>query len=556
MDSNAQNTISIAIAQVNPTVGDIDANCAKIKEVSARAGSAGADLVVFPELVVCGYPPEDLVTKPAFISKCMDALRDLVHSTQSGPALIVGTPLEHGDKPFNAAVLLDAGEIRAVTHKRHLPNYGVFDEQRVFTAGALPDVMEYGSLKLGVLICEDFWTPEVPAHLAAHGAQLLIALNASPFAIGKWQERADQARARAVETALPMIYVNQVGGQDELVFDGSSFVIDSQGEQIARLTSFTEHTETTKWHFAGIEPALCETQTPQPKPSDLEAIYQAMVLGLRDYVDKNRFPGVVIGMSGGIDSALTAAVAVDALGAQRVKCMMMPSPYTSTESLEDAQACATALGIMCSVVSIEPMMQAYDQALASEFANMLADVTEENLQSRIRGTLLMAVSNKFRSMVLTTGNKSEMAVGYATLYGDMCGGYSVLKDVYKMTVFELSTWRNEHVPAGAKSLAHAVIPQRIIDKPPSAELKPEQQDTDSLPPYDTLDAILHCLIEDDLSAKETIARGFDAETVTRVARLVAMAEYKRRQAPPGVKITRRAFSRERRYPITSGFGLG
>ena len=547
------NLIRIGVAQINPTVGDIDGNVTRILSAYRTTAELGADLTVFSELVVSGYPPEDLVTRPAYLAACRDALELLAANTRDGQPMLVGTPWPGEHKPNNAAVLLADGELAAVSCKYHLPNYGVFDEQRVFAQSPLPTPIDVRDLKLGVLICEDFWTAEVPLHLLEQGAQLLVAINASPFNLGKWQQRAEQARRRAAETGCALVYVNQVGGQDELVFDGSSFIVDAGGAEIVRYPAFRECVSVIPCELSPTGAIVCSGATIHEPPDELESIYAAMVLGLRDYVEKNRFPGVLVGLSGGIDSALTAAVAVDALGAEHVSSIMMPSPYTSDESLVDAKRCAESLGTRYDVVPIEPAMLAFDSMLAELFKDLDNNVTEENIQSRIRGLLLMAMSNKFGLMLLTTGNKSEMATGYATLYGDMCGGYSVLKDVYKTTVFELARWRNARIPTDSRCDQSEVIPERIITKPPSAELRPDQKDTDSLPDYEQLDGILECLIEADLSVDETIRRGYDQTDVVQVARLLAIAEYKRRQAPPGVKITRRAFSRERRYPITSGY---
>ena len=544
--------LHIALAQINPTVGDVGGNCARIMQICDA--NRDADIVIFPELAVSGYPPEDLVTRPDYLAYCAREVQRLAeYSASNGPAMLVGTPWPGKGKPYNAVALLSQGEVKAVLFKRVLPNYGVFDEKRVFEAGDESAPVEFGGVSLGVMICEDFWFPEIPSQLCSQGAELLVAINASPFNLGKPDERVEQARARVSETELPLIYVNQVGGQDELVFDGVSFALASDGTEIARLPAFQERVEQQTWTLRAGGDSSCDNQSLVPELPELASVYAAMILGLKDYVEKNGFDGVIIGLSGGIDSALTAAVAVDALGSQRVRCVMMPSPYTSGDSLEDAEKCALSLGARYDVVSIEPAMRAYDEMLGELFADRLADVTEENVQSRARALLLMAMSNKFGWMLLTTGNKSEMAMGYATLYGDMCGGYSVLKDVYKTTVFDLARWRNVNFPDGAAGPKGEVIPVRIITKPPSAELRPDQKDSDSLPPYEELDGILKCLIEGDLGVTQTVTQGFAPVTVQRVARLLALSEYKRRQAPPGVKITRRAFSLERRYPITNRF---
>ena len=543
--------LSIAFAQINPVVGEVNGNLALIRAARAEAAQLGADLVVFGELSVCGYPPEDLVLKGAFVDICEAAVNELAAETAQGPAVLVGAPWRVAGKVHNAALLLDHGRIAATRLKHHLPNYGVFDEARVFACGPHPGPISFRGVRLGVLICEDMWFPDVSETLGESGAEILVVPNGSPFEIDKSGVRLDHARARAAETGLPLIYVNQVGGQDELVFDGASFAIDSQGEIKASLPAWDSLVALTRWTRG---PAGWDCEGPHAPPqSRIETVYRAMVVGLRDYVTKNRFPGVVLGLSGGIDSALCAAVAVDALGPDKVWCVMMPSPYTSDESLEDAAEVARMLGVRLDNIGIGPAMAAFDQMLAPQFQGRDADSTEENLQSRARGMTLMALSNKFGPMVLSTGNKSEMSCGYATLYGDMCGGYAVLKDVYKTTVFALSAWRNHNRPSGGLGPEGMVMPERVITKPPSAELKPNQTDQDTLPPYDVLDGILECLVEGEMSVHDTAARGFDPDLVRRVWRMLDRAEYKRRQAPPGVKITSRAFGKERRYPITNAF---
>ncbi|MCC7166899.1 MAG: NAD+ synthase [Rhodospirillales bacterium] len=540
-------SLSIALAQINPTVGDLTGNGARILE--ARAQAAKADLIVAGELALSGYPPEDLVLKPAFLNAIEAEVAALAAATQDdGPALLVGTPWRLDGKLANAVLLIEKGRVAAARAKHHLPNYGVFDEIRVFAPGLLPEPISFRGLKLGVMICEDMWYADVAAHLKAQGADLLLVPNGSPFEIDKPHRRLDHAKARVAETGLALVYVNQVGGQDELVFDGASFALGRAGELRARLPAWDEAVETLSFQKGDLAPALLV-----PEPERLEAIYRAMMVGLRDYVTKNRFPGVIIGLSGGIDSALTAAVAADALGAQRVRCVMMPSPYTSQDSLDDAALCARLLGIRLDEVSIGPAMQAFETMLKPLFAGRTPDIAEENVQARARGITLMAISNKFGPMVLSTGNKSEMSVGYATLYGDMCGGYSVLKDVYKTTVFALSRWRNAHHPKGAQGPTGPVMPERVLTKAPTAELRPNQTDQDSLPPYDVLDAILERLVEGERPLAAIVAEGFDAALVRRVWRMLDRAEYKRRQAPPGVKITARAFGRDRRYPITNAF---
>ena len=545
--------LAIALAQLNPTVGGVEGNVQRILKAREEAARLGADLMLASELVVSGYPPEDLVLKPAFVDATMAAVERLGQATAGGgPALIIGSPWRDGAKVMNAALLLDDGRIASIRYKHDLPNYGVFDEKRLFASGPLPGPMPFRGVRLGVMVCEDMWTPDAAECLQESGAELLLVPNGSPFEFEKHDIRTQLAVARVSESGLPLAYVNQVGGQDELVFDGASFVINPDLGLAAQLPSFAETVALTRWRREG-DGWVCE-DGPLAKPADgLESIYAAMMLGLRDYVGKNRFPGVLLGLSGGIDSALTAVVAADALGPEKVHAVMMPSPFTSRESLEDAAEVAKLLGIRLDTVPIEPAMAAFEGMLKPIFNDMPRDTTEENIQARARGISLMALSNKFGHMVLSTGNKSEMSVGYATLYGDMCGGYSVLKDVYKMTVFALSRWRNQTLPAGALGPAGRVIPERVITKPPSAELKPNQTDQDTLPPYAVLDDILHGIIEHDLSVEDVVSRGHDRATVLKVWRMVDTAEYKRRQAPPGVKITRRAFGRDRRYPITNAF---
>ncbi len=548
--------LSIVIAQLDPTVGDIARNVAKLREAWREAAAIGADLVVASELVVSGYPPEDLVLKPAFVAACHHAVLELARDTaEGGPALLIGTPWRQDGKLYNAAVLLDDGKIAALRFKYDLPNYGVFDEKRVFDAGPAPGPIPFRGVRLGVMVCEDMWSEDATETLTESGAELLIVLNGSPFESNKRDERLSLAVARVKESGLPLLYVNQVGGQDELVFDGASFVLDADCNLRIEAPDWRELLVPTLWRRGEDDRWTVEPGRTDAPTEGFEAIYQALVLGLRDYVRKNRFPGVVLGLSGGIDSALCAALAVDALGSDQVHCVMMPSPYTSGESLEDAAAVAKFLGVELRTIDIGPAMAAYDAMLASSFTGCQPDITEENLQSRARGMTLMALSNKFGWMVLSTGNKSEMSVGYATLYGDMCGGYAVLKDVYKMTVFALCRWRNEHRPGGLLGPQGPVMPERVITKPPSAELKPNQTDQDSLPPYDVLDGILECLVEEELTVADIIARGYDETTIRAVWRMLDRAEYKRRQAPPGVKITRRAFGRDRRYPVTNAFQL-
>lgn len=546
--------LSIALAQLNPTVGDIDGNADLVREARKQAAAQGADLVVASELVISGYPPEDLVIRPSFQKACAAVVENLAAETDDGgPGVLIGSLWVDDDgKVYNAALLLDGGKIAAVRLKHDLPNYGVFDEKRVFAAGPLPGPVNFRDVRLGVMICEDMWQSEVAECLQESGAEILVVLNGSPYALDKWDQRLHLAVERVTETRLPMVYVNQVGGQDELVFDGGSFVLNTDRTLRARCVDWYPGLQITNWQREDDDWVCEQGETVAPEDS-LSSIYSAMMLGLRDYVEKNHFPGVLIGMSGGIDSGLTAAVAVDALGPDRVHCVMMPSPYTSTESLEDAAAAAKLLGCRLDEINIGPAMGAFDEMLSPLFGDAPPDTTEENIQARSRGLALMGLSNKTGAMVVSTGNKSEMSVGYATLYGDMCGGFSVLKDVYKMTVFALCRWRNNNFPASSIGPQGEVVPERIITKPPSAELKPDQTDQDTLPPYEDLDAILESLIEKDLGVKATAAAGYDEALVQRIWRMLLLAEYKRRQAPPGVKITHRSFGRDRRYPITDGF---
>ncbi len=543
--------LKIALAQINPMVGDIQGNIALIK--AARGEAKDADLVVFSELCVSGYPPEDLVYRPAFLDAVEKAVKDLAAATNDGgPGLIVGAPWRDKDATYNAALLIDAGKIVTVRFKHHLPNYGVFDEYRVFASGPVPGPMVFRGVRLGVMICEDMWFEDVAETLAESGAELLIVPNGSPYELDKPDVRVTHAVARVSETKLPLIYVNQVGGQDDLAFDGGSFVLNTNKSLALQMPWWRSHITLTQWARESGE-WVCKAEALTPPGDRLENVYQAMVLALRDYVAKNRFPGVVLGLSGGIDSALAAAVAADALGPEKVHCVMMPSPYTSDDSLEDADKVAKLLGVRLDEIDIGPAMQAYSNMLAPVFVGTNADITEENLQSRARGMTLMAISNKFGKMVLSTGNKSEMSTGYATLYGDMCGGYAVLKDVYKTTVFAVCRWRNAHKPAGALGPEGPVMPERVITKPPTAELKPNQTDQDTLPAYEVLDGILKGLIEGQMGVDAVAAKGFDAAVVRRVYKMLKTAEYKRRQAPPGVKITHIAFGRDYRYPITNGF---
>lgn len=544
---------TLTMAQLNPTVGDLPGNIDKIRAVYA-AHKATADLIAFTEMVVSGYPTDDLVLKPFFIDRVMAAVEKLAGEIDgTGAGLLISAPWREEGRVYNAALLLHDGKIVATRFKHHLPNYGVFDEVRVFAAGDLPLPVDFKGIKLGVLTCEDMWFPDVTAQLKQTGAEILIIPNGSPFEIDKNHVRLEHARARVTESGLPLVYINQVGGQDELVFDGASFALDHTGKILTQLPAHVEYISTTIWEQEANTTWICKSfEAPHRLSAGVESIYQTLVLGLRDYVDKNGFPGVLFGMSGGVDSALSAVIAVDALGADRVQCYMMPSPYTSQDSVDDAAECAALLGIRHQTVSIGPAMDAFDTMLR-QVANENAGITAENIQSRSRGVFLMAMSNTTGAMVLSTGNKSEVSVGYATLYGDMCGGYNALKDVYKTTVFDLCQWRNQNHPKDVKGPAGRVIPERIITKPPSAELRPDQKDQDSLPPYEVLDDILTCLIEREMNLADIVAKGHAAETVSRVWTLLDRAEYKRRQACPGVKISAKAFGRDRRYPITNRF---
>jgi NAD+ synthase len=546
-------TLKIAIAQLNCTVGAIEKNLAAIRAARAQAAALGADLLVTPEMSISGYQPEDLVLKPAFVAACEAAVDELAKDTSDGgPGIIVGTPWRNNDLLHNAAFVLDGGKIIARRAKHELPNYGVFDDKRVFDAGPAPGPVTFRGFRLGLMICEDWWFPAVSETLAETGAEILLSINASPFEDGKQDRRVTLAVERVVETGLPYVFAALTGGQDEIVYDGASFVLNADRTLALQMPYFEEALTLTSWTRAG-EKLVCTGQKLPPAPDRLDLIYRSMMTGLRDYVNKNGFPGVILGLSGGIDSAISAAVAADALGPERVRAVMLPSPYTSQHSLEDAALCAAYLGIHYDIIPISGAMDAFKHALAPAFGDRPADTTEENIQSRSRGLILMAMSNKFGNMLLTTGNKSEMSVGYATLYGDMCGGYSVLKDVYKTTVFELCRWRNDHCPPHALGPAGKIMPKRVITKPPSAELKDNQTDQDSLPPYDILDGILVRLVEGEQSIDAVVADGYDHATVLRVWKLLDRAEYKRRQAPPGVKITPRAFGRDRRYPMTNGF---
>jgi NAD+ synthase len=553
MSARPAEKLSIAVAQLNSTVGDIVGNVGKVRAARATAAAQGADIVVFPELFIAGYPPEDLVLKPAFQAGCRSAIETLARETAAdGPALLVGTPWLDAGKLYNAVVLLEGGSIAALRYKVDLPNYGVFDEKRVFAPGPMPGPVNFHGVRLGVPICEDIWGTEVVECLAETGAELLVVPNGSPYWRQKGDVRINIAVARVTEQGLPTIYVNQVGGQDELVFDGVSFGLHADCSVAFQFAAFQETVATTHWvrHRGAWR---CENGPQVASVEADRADYSACVLGLRDYVNKNGFPGVVLGLSGGIDSALCAAMAVDALGAERVRCVMLPYKFTSQDSLKDAAACAKSLGVRYEILPIAAAVDGFEAALAPAFAGLSRDVTEENLQARTRGTILMAMSNKFNLMVVTTGNKSEMSVGYATLYGDMNGGFNPIKDLYKTEVFRLARLRNSWKPDGAKGPEGAVIPDNIITRPPTAELRENQKDEDSLPPYAVLDPILERLVEHEEPISAVVAAGFDRDTVIRVDRMINTAEYKRRQAAPGVKVTLKNFGRDRRYPITNRF---
>jgi NAD+ synthase (glutamine-hydrolysing) len=530
--------MKLAIAQLNLIVGDIAGNAARLLAAAQDAQAAGAELLLTPEMSICGYPAEDLVLRRDFTTACEAALQQLASDVPPELAVIVGYPERANGNLFNAAALLRGGRVETIYRKHHLPNHSVFDEQRVFDSGDAACVFSCGGLKFGINICGDIWEPGPAMRAMAAGADWLLVPNASPFHLNKERERFAVARSRLVEAGLPIVYANVVGGQDELVFDGASFVMNGDSEVVAQCPAWQEG-------LFYVELAGDTCSGPQHTLQDEEAaVYDALVLAVRDYVGKNGFKGVHLGLSGGIDSALTMAIAADALGADKVHAVMMPSDYTASISVEDSRDMVKRLGVHYSEIAIKPIFDAFVGQLAGEFAGLATDTTEENLQARTRGTLLMALSNKLGTLVLTTGNKSEMATGYATLYGDMAGGFAVLKDVSKTLVYRLANYRN--------SLSQ-VIPQRIIDRPPSAELRPDQKDQDSLPPYDVLDAILAAYVERDLSARDIVALGYDAATVKKVIRMVDLAEYKRRQAPPGPRITPRNFGKDRRYPITSKY---
>lgn len=544
--------LRITFAQLNPDVGDIAGNAAQVRAAYEQARDAGADLIVFPEQFLTGYPAEDLYLKPVFQELIEVTAHELAGITASGPAILLGCPWRNKDRLMIAVLHLADGTIQDKRYKVKLAEGGVFDEPRRFESAGLQGPMDICGVPIGVPICEDIWSPQVCKYLVDNGAEILISPNGSPFDTTKQDIRLQHVAARVTENKVPLAYLNRFGGQDELVFDGASFCLNTDGSLAFQLPAFDGAVTSTDW-VRDHEGWRCESGERALYPESQEAAYSAALLGVRDYVNKNRFPGVVLGLSGGIDSALCAALAVDALGADHVQCLMMPSQFTTAASLRDAKACAEALGAGYDIVGIEGSVAALEASLADLFAGRSRGVTEENLQSRVRGTLLMAVSNKFGSMVISTGNKSEMAVGYATLYGDMNGGFNPIKDLYKTEVFALARWRNEHAPLIGLGPDTEVIPEAILTKAPSAELKPDQKDEDTLPPYEVLDALLRGLVEEDVGVEELAARGHDRAVVARVEQMLYVAEYKRRQAPPGPKISPKNFGRDRRYPITSGF---
>lgn len=545
--------LRIALAQLNPKVGDLAGNLALARGALADAVAAKADVLMFSELFLTGYFPDDLLFKPKFVDDAMQAAHDLVAATTgTGVVLILPTIWQDKSRLFNAAIVAENGVVTATRYKRELPNTDVFYEKRYFTAGPLPDPVVIKGVPVGIPICEDIWHTSVCEHLAMRGAEIMLCPNGSPYWTDKQHVRKDLVRARVAEDDVPMLYLNQVGGQDELVFDGASFGMEPGNKLVFQGKSFATDFIVSDW-VRGDDGWTCAQGEVIELTTTDEAPWLACVLGLRDYVHKNGFKQVVLGLSGGIDSAVVAAMAVDAFGAQNVHCIMLPYRYTSEASLKDAKDCAERLGVRYDIVSIgDPVDHALTQ-LAPVFEGRPADLAEENIQSRMRGVVLMAVSNKLGSMLLTTGNKSEMGVGYATIYGDMNGGYNPLKDMFKMEVYRLAAWRNGHVPGDCLGPSGEVIPQAIIDKAPSAELRPNQTDQDSLPPYPVLDAILTALVEDELSIAQLVERGYDQALVERIERLLNIAEYKRRQSAPGPKLTPKAFGLGRRYPITNGY---
>ena len=548
-------TLKIASAQLNAHVGALSANMEKAKAAYARAKSDGADILVLPEQFVIGYPAEDLVLKPAAVADCKAHAQDFAKMTKDGPAVVFNLPWLEEGALYNAALFMRGGKITDVRKKHHLPNFGPFDEARIFARGPLPDPIEFKGVTIGLPICEDLWQPGVASHLADKGAEIMISPNGSPWRRTALSERVEAIGEKVHNEGLPLVYVNQIGGQDELVFDGSSFSMAADGSIVQALKSFVEDYDIATWEKkdgANGMQWVCTQAKLETQLTGHEADWRAMCLGLGDYVNKNRFKQIVLGLSGGVDSAAVAAIAADALGPDRVWCVMMPSRYTAGESLGDAEDCANRIGCRYDVIAIKPAFDAFKGMLAPLFKDLPFDTTEENMQSRTRALTLMAISNKFGPMVVTTGNKSEMAVGYATLYGDMCGGYNPVKDIYKTELFKLCKWRNKNNPEDLLGGDYP-IPDNIITKPPSAELRDDQKDSDSLPEYPVLDDILFGLIEEELPVEDIIARGHAPETVKRIQHLLYIAEYKRRQAPPGVKIGNKNFGKDRRYPITNGY---
>ncbi|MEV4606444.1 NAD+ synthase [Neorhizobium sp. LMR1-1-1.1] len=547
-------TLRIAVAQLNPTVGDVAGNLALAREARRDAAREGADLLMLTELFISGYPPEDLVLKPSFLKACLKAVETLAAETaDGGPGVLIGFPRQGETGRHNSVALLDAGKIIAIRDKIDLPNYGEFDEKRVFTEGSISGPYNFRGIRIGVPICEEIWNDMgVCETLAESGAEILLVPNGSPYYRGKLDVRYQVALRQVIESGLPLIFANQLGGQDELVFDGASFAFNADKSLAFQLSQFETAFVVTDWRREE-DGWRCQPGPMVRIPEKEEADYHACLLGFRDYVNKNGFKSVALGLSGGIDSAVCAAIAVDALGEERVRTIMLPYRYTSEDSFKDAADCAKALGCRYDIVPISDPVEGFLASLSDMFEGTDQGITEENLQSRTRGTILMAISNKFGSMVVTTGNKSEMSVGYATLYGDMNGGFNPIKDLYKMQVYALAEWRNENVPAGALGPSGEVIPKNIISKAPSAELRPDQKDQDSLPPYPVLDDILECLVEMEMGTEDIVARGHDVATVHRIEHLLYLAEYKRRQSAPGVKITKKNFGRDRRYPITNRF---
>jgi NAD+ synthase len=553
MDTRVPDRLAIAVAQLNPVMGDVAGNADKARRARAQAARDGADLVAFTELFISGYPPEDLVLKPALQAACRAKVEELARETaDGGPALLMGTPWIEDGKLYNAYCLLAGGVIAALRFKVDLPNYGVFDEKRVFIPGPMPGPINFRGVRLGIPICEDIWGTEVVECLAETGAELMVVPNGSPYWRDKEDVRLNIAVARITESDLPIVYVNQVGGQDELVFDGASFGLHADRSLAFQLPAFREAVTTVHWQRSGNGWRCVDGPIAAIEEGD-QADYCACMLGLRDYVNKNGFRGIVLGLSGGIDSALAATLAVDALGPERVRCVMLPYRFTAQISLDDAANAAKALGVHYDVLPIEQAVLGLERTLAPIFKDQPRDVTEENLQARARGTILMAISNKFALMVVTTGNKSEMSVGYATLYGDMNGGFNPVKDLYKTEIYRLARLRNGWRPADALGRDGEVIPQSIIHRAPTAELRENQTDQDTLPPYDVLDRILERLVEREEPIAKIVEEGFDRETVIQVERMLNLAEYKRRQAAPGVKVTLKNFGRDRRYPIVNRF---